>query len=380
MDGYGKTGYDLDDFDTVLQLNSNIGVFSAFKSYRVNQEMKANLTDENGKKLSFDKFLDRYQKVDAEYNANYLRAEYNLAQRQAASANQWNDFKRSEELYPNLKYMPSRSAEPRQDHTKYYGIIKPINDPIWNDLIPPIAWGCNCWVTNTDEPSVATTVEPPQPVNGIIGNPGKNGAVFSISHAYSKGVDKQSKQQVATFLSKMKDKHWSDEHISSKVGKGRLKVSLNADTKDLSHNLQIGNTVLKNHGGRYEVRPHIEGVKNPEGNFNGLIGDATRYDPKVVTSAQNYIKNSFGDKYSNSKNKGQLRGFKESFLILDLMKKLKKNDFKDFMIKLKGEFNSQKKCKLVIIVNGDKSFIIDDFGKNTKDLIKIYDKAKKELL
>ena len=372
MDGYGKTGYDVDDFDTVFQLNSNIGVFSAFKSYRVNQEMKANLTDDNGKKLPFDKFLERYQKVDAEYNANFLRAEYNLAQKQASAANQWNDFQRSKDLYPNLKYMPSRSAEPRQDHTKYYGIIKPINDPLWNDLMPPIAWGCNCWVTNTDEPAVATTVEPPEPVNGIIGNAGKNGAVFSNSHAYSKNVDRDSKQQIARFLSSMRNKHHTGEYITSKVGKGSVKVSLKADRNELSKNLDDAMVASKKYGNVFEVRPHIEGVKNPEYRFNDTIGDGVRFDGSNIDS---HIKSSF-KKYNKD---NQLHNFDNSFLYFNLLDKIDKTNFPYFIQRLKGYFNNQSKCKFVFIRINDKILKVDDFG-TTKDFQKVVDKMQKELL
>lgn len=370
MAGYGTTGYDLNDWDGVIRLNSNIGVFSAFKSYRINQELKVNLTDENGK-LSFDKFLKNYQKVDDQYNVNYLRAEYSLAQKQATAANQWNQFQKGKGLYPNLKYMPSRSAEPREDHTKYYGIIKPIDDPIWDELMPPIAWGCNCWVSQTDEPAESTTIETPEPIPGIVGNPGKKQLVFDNKHPYVKGVSKEDKKKIATFLSFMKEKHLSDQYVSGKVGKGRMKVSLNADPNGLSRNLDLSYTVVSNHGKAITVRTHskVDDVKNPELDYNKVIGDGTYFDG---TNTISYIKNSFA-KYKTGK---QLAKFEKSFIGLDFAGKINKSNYELAMRKLYGEFKEHDRCIFIFIKNKNKSIIVD--GKD--DYNSIIEKVKRELL
>ena len=39
------------------------------------------------------------------------------------------------------------SNDPRPEHLKYNGLIRPKDDPIWDVIFPPNGWGCNCYVT-----------------------------------------------------------------------------------------------------------------------------------------------------------------------------------------------------------------------------------------
>ena len=343
MDGYGKTGYDVNDFDTVMQLNSNVGVFSAFKSYRMHNELKTNLTDENGKKLPFDKFLTNYRKVDKEYNVNYLRSEYNMAQRQAQAANKWSDFEKSKDLYPNLKYMPSRSAEPRQNHKQYYGKVKPINDPVWDTLMPPLAWGCNCWVQATDEPSESTSIEAPLPIDGVVGNPGKQKKVFSNKHPFVKGLPKEQKENVGKFLSQMKDKHLSEQFVSSKVGKGKLKVSLNAAQESFGQNLDLAFNTTSNHGKTFELKGSN---KDAPLNYNKTDGDLSIFDKN---------KNSF-EKYNKGKSLSKL---KQSFLGLDFSGKITRGNVNSIAGDQINGFKANDGCLFVIAKNNSKTSILN---------------------
>jgi len=91
--------------------------------------------------------------------------------------------------------MASRAAEPRDAHKQYYGIVKPISDPFWSTAMPPIGWGCKCWVKQTNGEVTTKEVQIPEPIKGISGNAGQTGEVFSKDHPYM-DISKEEKKTV----------------------------------------------------------------------------------------------------------------------------------------------------------------------------------------
>lgn len=192
-EGVLKVEYTDRDQDLIDQLKENVSVFSAFKSWRQSGEMLANLLDEDGNKRTFAQFAKEARKIDTEYNRTWLEAEYNMAIRQARTAVQWKDFEAAASVYPNLEYRASRSANPRDAHKAWYGLIKPINDPFWDTAMPPNGWGCKCWVKQSKAKADTKKVEVPEAIKGIAGNAGKTGQVFSKDHPYME-VPKEEKK------------------------------------------------------------------------------------------------------------------------------------------------------------------------------------------
>lgn len=372
--GYSKKQFDEIDFDNAYQLNSNVAIFSAFKSYRVKEELNVNLTDPNGRKLPFHEFLEQYQKIDSKYNKNWLRAEYNMAQRQAQAAVQWSDFERAKHLYPNLEYMPSRSAEPRLDHQKYYGTILPIDDPFWDTAMPPLEWGCKCSVRQTDATPVPPNGAAPLEIPGVAGNAGKTQQIFTPDHPYVMASSATEKALIAKFLNKQRQVHHQDAYITAKVGKGKVSVSLIADSNELNKNINDAVVYARKYNDTIVVRPHLVNQKNPEfySTKYKMVGDATQFDGSNIES---YYKSSF-KKY----NKGeQLYDYDKSFLYLNFFDKLNDDNFQYAMRRLKGYFINRSKCNFLIIRVKDNVLRIDDFG-STKEFDIIVSKMRKELL
>ncbi len=48
---------------------------------------------------------------------------------------------------PYWRYMTSRSANPRVEHTKWYNLVLRYDDPFWKTHRPPNGWGCKCGLT-----------------------------------------------------------------------------------------------------------------------------------------------------------------------------------------------------------------------------------------
>ena len=75
-----------------------------------------------------------------------LRVIYQTNLHTAYAAGQWDRIQQSKDALPYLQYMPSLATRKRNDHKQYYGIIRPIDDPIWQQILPPNGYGCLCWV------------------------------------------------------------------------------------------------------------------------------------------------------------------------------------------------------------------------------------------
>jgi hypothetical protein len=343
----------------VLQLKENIAVFSAFKSHVQQSAFHKLLVDENGKQRSFAKFRQEAMKIDKQYNQQWLSAEFNLATRQARSAKQWQGFVANKELYPNLRYMPSRSAEPRDAHRVFYDKVFAIDDPIWNTLMPPVGWGCKCWVQPTrDDAPTYDGIEAPLETPGIAGNSGKTGRIITATHPYITQTSAPDKAEIKKQLPILRSENV--EILSVPVGTNSLLINTLADQKDILNNVEFITPFIKRYKKDFGVREHTEktGTKNPELYSYNIIGDRTQFDGEKI---RNYVNNSF----KKLKEGGQLAKEKTCFIGLDLLNKLKHKDIGGFAGKLLERMKPNRdNLKFILIKNGDKVVKID----NTIDL------------
>ena len=73
----------------------------------------------------------------------------------SASGGDWRQFEREKDILPNLKWMPSTSVHPGADHRIFWGTIRPVDDPFWNEHRPGDRWNCKCTLSSTDEAPTA---------------------------------------------------------------------------------------------------------------------------------------------------------------------------------------------------------------------------------
>lgn len=179
-------------FDLQAQLQSNVTRFAAYKAYHLTEQLK-----KQREKWTDD---DEYKKVaKAVLNTfnRYQAAEYNTATARARTAKQWTDFTSdpiANELYPNLRWLHSRSANPREEHIQFYGLVLPKTDPFWQENQPGNLWNCKCDWEETDDPAAATrpaTIH----ANGLEGNPAVTGEIFTQECTYFKQAGKNRKQR-----------------------------------------------------------------------------------------------------------------------------------------------------------------------------------------
>ncbi len=130
----------------------------------------------------------------------YQAAEYNTATARARTAKQWTDFNAdpiANELYPNLRWIRTRSANPRELHLRFAGLVLPKNDPFWLQNQPGNLWNCKCDWEETDDPTNTNDLTPDEldgyrsdgggiHANGLDGNPAETGEIFSDQCTYIK--------------------------------------------------------------------------------------------------------------------------------------------------------------------------------------------------
>lgn len=120
-------------------------IFSGMKAFHELHEAFPSLLDENGNRKSFERFLNDVQSIDATYNANYLRAEYNFVSASAEMAAKWESFMKDGDRY-NLQYRTQRDDKVRPEHAALDRVTLPMSDSFWEEHYPPLSWGCRCTV------------------------------------------------------------------------------------------------------------------------------------------------------------------------------------------------------------------------------------------
>ena len=173
-----------DDFRTAILRNNE--VFVAFKVHRMQNDMARLLLDSNGNLKPFEQWRKEVMPIASHQVGQWLRTEYNTAVLRAHQAADWRQFEREKDVLPNLRWMPSTSVNPGKDHMVFWGTVRPIDDPFWNEHRPGDRWNCKCDLSSTDDPvtEIPDFTRKDNPHPGLDNNPGKDGIIFSDSHPY----------------------------------------------------------------------------------------------------------------------------------------------------------------------------------------------------
>lgn len=177
----------LSDDPLTHALRHSTDVFSAFKVHRAQNDMAARLLDSNGNLKPFEQWKQEVLPIADHQCHNWLETEYNTAVLRARQAANWQQFQREKDILPNLKWLPSTSPNPGEDHRPFWNTILPVDHPFWNEHRPGDRWNCKCDLTSTDEPPTSVPSGFPagnNPQPGLKDNPGKSQAVFSDDHPY----------------------------------------------------------------------------------------------------------------------------------------------------------------------------------------------------
>lgn len=176
-----------------------------------------------------------------------LRTIFNTNMSSSYSAGQWQRIQKTKEFLPYLKYMPSLSANKRDEHKQYYGIVRPVDDPIWQSIFPKNGYGCRCWVKQLTQRQAEKegisdpvdlemeTVENPRTGEKMIT---PKGVHFSFNHNHDRlsallklaeekhGIEfsKNLRKQIEPILRKIKTSQRNDLPLTDKQKDDVLKI------------------------------------------------------------------------------------------------------------------------------------------------------------
>lgn len=195
--GYGtnfvEAEYNSPDYATLRALKDNVYMFSAAKTFQQTREMTALLVQPDGKTITpYQEFRDQVAKISDQYNANWLRTEYDTAIAASQQVSAWERIEREREILPMLTYVTIGDA--CDICAPLNGTTLPATDPFWNALYPPNHFNCRCLTTQHAEDDVMQTKESvaskrENQVTSLMDdtfklNVGKLQEVFSKEHPY----------------------------------------------------------------------------------------------------------------------------------------------------------------------------------------------------
>lgn len=184
--------YKEEDSDLALRLKANATRFGAFKAYNATQDIRR-----EGRKNS----LTDAEWTEKRYNS-FQAAEYNTAVARSRTAKQFEEFmdKDRMEALPNLKWLPSTSAEVREEHRVFWNRIWAKTDPFWSKNQPGNLWNCKCDWHETDEPVTDGNPQTETAARGLDGNPATTGKIFSDKASYVERLTQKSKEIVENYV------------------------------------------------------------------------------------------------------------------------------------------------------------------------------------
>jgi len=183
-----STTFDTSDLELLSELRENVYMFSAAKTFQQVKDMTEKLVDENGTIRSYQDFRTDADTVFNTYNNDWLKSEHTTAIAQAQSAVKWNSIEKQKDILPFLTYSTIGDA---------CNICAPLNrmtakvgDPIWDNLLPPNHFNCECLVTQSEDADVSENKNElshnadrlMSPVFKM--NSGKDAVVFNPDHPY----------------------------------------------------------------------------------------------------------------------------------------------------------------------------------------------------
>ena len=119
-------------------------------------------------------------------------------------------------LFPNMKWLPSASSHPREEHIPFYNRIWAKDDPFWATNMPGSLWNCKCSLQETDDDATENaTVPAVAPATGLDGNPGITGEIFTEEASYFQRAPKEAEKECNKAVFK-DNKEWAMTNLKGK--------------------------------------------------------------------------------------------------------------------------------------------------------------------
>ncbi|MDR0509630.1 MAG: hypothetical protein LBH06_00880 [Rikenellaceae bacterium] len=223
---YHKPRFGQPGFEKKTLFQQNMGRIAAFKA----NTLERSLRDPGEEKA--DGIIKRFNRWQA--------VEHNTVIARARSAKQFEQFGSVRDLYPNIEWLRTGSANPRELYLNYVGLVLPQDHQFWQSNQPGNLYGCKCNWRTTDRGTSAEPIQTVEPSPGLDGNPAETGEIISDRHPYVRNADRK---QVNQFMASMKSEITYREALSSRGKPIRWNIMHGRDA--LLKNIEVANGLLK---------------------------------------------------------------------------------------------------------------------------------------
>jgi SPP1 gp7 family putative phage head morphogenesis protein len=182
-------------------LQSDAFMFGSLKANAQLFEASKMLLNDDGRLKPFSEVSKQFDKLNVNYNQNYLEAEYEFAVASSQMAAQWSELGSSERY--NLQYRTAKDERVRESHQALADITLPKEDAFWSSFYPPNGWRCRCTAVEVlkdkyDVSNSEVAIKAGDKATTEIGkdgknrleifrfNPGQKEVVFPPTHPYTK--------------------------------------------------------------------------------------------------------------------------------------------------------------------------------------------------
>ena len=294
-------------------LDNDVYVFSALKTHAQLYEASRQITDENGKMKSFEKFAYDVEKLGQKHNEQYLEAEYRFAKTSATSAGRWAAIEADGDAF-NLQYRTAGDDRVRDSHAALDMITLPPSDPFWSSFSFPNGWRCRCSYVQVrkskyplsdsaeairlaEEATTQIDKDGKNRLEIFRFNPGKDKVIFPPHHPYRKVQDADKVIDSANYKTVLPERYkdYNFKELSG-IKDGRLVVFSEGkqNVTEFTKN-KAALTILADEGGRYIMLPAIEdNKKNPDA-FNLLTNKLVDVKVGESPNAKSVVQNAMKD-------------------------------------------------------------------------------------
>lgn len=191
IDGFGLVGDEELAATTFASFSDNVKRFSFAKTFQQINDMGNFILDADGNQIAFSEFKKSASQIFEIYNGTWLETEFNTAKSITESARQWVEIQAVKDTLPLLKYQTVGDGRVRQSHRTLDNVVRPVDDPFWDEHYPPNDFNCRCIVEQIEEGDLTVLDDTDiEPINELFRtNPAKTGQVFSeADHPYFNGL------------------------------------------------------------------------------------------------------------------------------------------------------------------------------------------------
>jgi SPP1 gp7 family putative phage head morphogenesis protein len=266
-------------------LQRNVYQFSAAKNYHQLKALSQALVNEEGKLRTWKEFSNEAFKINEQHTKHWLQAEHNLAISSGQMGGTWTRVQSNKELMPLLEFDAILDDRTTALCKSLHGVIRPIDDPFWDQYYPPNHFGCRSDVKQMGSARITPSekiIYPEKIPQMFKTNLAKTGLIFPPDHPYWINIPADVKKAALLLMP-----YDAQFELPKKIGKGYVREHMLTGYKGSDHAsvTTVAREIADLTGAKVDVMPVLnetdplrsiicpdaKGFTNPDLRINGLL-------------------------------------------------------------------------------------------------------------